>query len=199
MHSRSKDLEKGQIVVTMKVTNEFLIPFVGLKLGKHQFEYQINKEFFEDYDYDEFEACNIKVNLVLEKKSTMLELHFKHKGTIHVPCDLTSEMFDFPIKGKIKLIVQFGEDFNDDNEELLILPFGEHQVDVKQYIYEMIALSIPLKKIHPGIKDGTLKSEALDKLNELKVNSKEPKKTDSKEEETTDPRWDQLKKLLTDK
>lgn len=183
----------------MKVTNEFLIPFVGLKLGKHQFEYQINKEFFEDYDYDEFESCDIKVNLVLEKKSTMLELHFKHKGTIHVPCDLTSEMFDFPIKGKIKLIVQFGEVFNDDNEELLILPFGEHQVDVKQYIYEMIALSIPLKKIHPGIKDGTLKSEALDKLNELKVNSKEQKKTDSKEEETTDPRWDQLKKLLTDK
>jgi len=199
LHSRSKDLEKGQIVVTMKVTNEFLIPFVGLKLGKHQFEYQINKEFFEDYDYDEFEACDIKVNIVLEKKSTMLELHFKHKGTIHVPCDLTSEMFDFPIKGKIKVIVQFGEDFNDDNEELLILPFGEHQVDVKQYIYEMIALSIPLKKIHPGIKDGTLKSEALDKLNELKVNSKELKKTDSKEEETTDPRWDQLKKLLTDK
>jgi len=195
LHSRSL----GQIVVTMKVTNEFLIPFVGLKLGKHQFEYQINKEFFEDYDYDEFESCDIKVNLVLEKKSTMLELHFKHKGTIHVPCDLTSEMFDFPIKGKIKLIVQFGEVFNDDNEELLILPFGEHQVDVKQYIYEMIALSIPLKKIHPGIKDGTLKSEALDKLNELKVNSKEPKKTDSKEEETTDPRWDQLKKLLTDK
>jgi len=195
LHSRSL----GQIVVTMKVTNEFLIPFVGLKLGKHQFEYQINKEFFEDYDYDEFESCDIKVNLVLEKKSTMLELHFKHKGTIHVPCDLTSEMFDFPIKGKIKLIVQFGEVFNDDNEELLILPFGEHQVDVKQYIYEMIALSIPLKKIHPGIKDGTLKSEALDKLNELKVNSKEQKKTDSKEEETTDPRWDQLKKLLTDK
>ena len=85
----------------MKVTNEFLIPFVGLKLGKHQFEFQINKEFFEDYGYDEFESCDIKVNLVLEKKSTMLELHFKHKGTVHVPCDLTSEMFDLPVKGKI--------------------------------------------------------------------------------------------------
>jgi len=182
----------------MKVTNAFLIPFVGLKLGKHQFEYQINKKFFEDYQYDEFESCDIKVNIVLEKKSTMLELHFKHKGTIHVPCDLTSEMFDLPVKGKIKLIVQFGEVFNDDNEELLILPFGDHQVDTRQYIYEMIALSIPLKKIHPGIKDGTLKSEALDKLNELKVNAKE-QKTDVKEEETTDPRWDQLKKLLTDK
>ncbi len=193
MHSRSL----GQIVVKMKVTNEFLIPFIGLKLGKHQFEYQINKKFFEDYGYDEFETCDIKVNVVLEKKSTMLELHFKHKGTIYVPCDLTNEMFDLPIKGKIKVIVQFGEAFNDDNEELLILPFGEHQVDISQYIYEMIALSIPLKRIHPGIKDGTLKTEALDKLNELKVNAKEHK-ADAKEEET-DPRWDQLKKLLTDK
>ena len=181
----------------MKVNNEFLIPFIGLKLGKHQFEYQINKKFFEGFGYDEFESCDIKVNLVLEKKSTMLELQFKHKGTIYVPCDLTNEMFDLPIKGKIKLIVQFGEAFNNDNEELLILPHGEHQVDISQYIYEMIALSIPLKRIHPGVKDGTLKTDILDKLDELKVNAKE-QKADAKEEET-DPRWDQLKKLLTDK
>lgn len=187
----------GQIVVKMKVNNEFLIPFIGLKLGKHQFEYQINKKFFEDFGYDEFESCDIKVNVVLEKKSTMLELQFKHKGTIYVPCDLTNEMFDLPIKGKIKLIVQFGEAFNNDNEELLILPFGEHQIDISQYIYEMIVLSIPLKRIHPGVKDGTLKTDILDKLDELKVNAKE-QKTDAKEEET-DPRWDQLKKLLTDK
>ncbi|KQS50024.1 MULTISPECIES: YceD family protein [Flavobacterium] len=181
----------------MRVSNEFLIPFIGLKLGKHQFEYQINKKFFEDFGYDEFESCDIKVNVVLEKKSTMLELHFKHKGTIHVPCDLTNEMFDLPVKGKINLIVQFGEAFNNDNEELLILPHGEHQVDISQYIYEMIALSIPLKRIHPGVKDGTLKTDILDKLDELKVNAKE-QKADAKQEET-DPRWDQLKKLLTDK
>ena len=181
----------------MRVSNEFLIPFIGLKLGKHQFEYQINKKFFEDFGYDEFESCDIKVNVLLEKKSTMLELHFKHKGTIHVPCDLTNEMFDLPVKGKINLIVQFGEAFNNDNEELLILPHGEHQVDISQYIYEMIALSIPLKRIHPGVKDGTLKTDILDKLDELKVNAKE-QKADAKQEET-DPRWDQLKKLLTDK
>jgi len=179
----------------MKVTNEFLIPFIGLKLGKHQFEYQVTKAFFDDFDYDEFENADIKVNVVLEKKSTMLELAFKHKGTIHVPCDLTGEMFDLPIKGKIKLVVQFGEEFNNDNEELLILPHGEHQIDIKQYVYEMIALSIPLKKVHPGIKDGTLQSAALDKLNELSV--KDQKKEEKQED--TDPRWDQLKKLLTDK
>lgn len=56
----------------MRVSNEFLIPFIGLKLGKHQFEYQINKKFFEDFGYDEFESCDIKVNVVLEKKALCL-------------------------------------------------------------------------------------------------------------------------------
>ena len=73
----------------MKKLNEYLIPFVGLKLGKHQFEYQINKTLFDHFDYDEFENAAIQVDLVLEKKSLMLELHFKHKGSVYVPCDLT--------------------------------------------------------------------------------------------------------------
>ena len=185
------------MVVIMKQLNEFLIPFIGLKLGKHQFEYQINKAFFDSFDYDDFESSDIKVSLVFEKKTTFMELNFKHKGTIHVSCDLTNEMFDMPIKGKMKLVVQFGEEFNNDNDELLILPHGEHQIDISQYIYEMIVLSIPLRRVHPGIKDGILKSEVLDKLNELKVKEK---KTDKiQKEENIDPRWDKLKQLLTDK
>ncbi len=180
----------------MKVTNEYLIPFIGLKLGKHQFEYQIGREFFDFFDYQEFERCDIKVKVLLEKKTTMLELSFKHSGTVNVPCDLTNELFDLPIKGKIKLVVQFGEEFNDDNEELLILPHGEYQINIAQYIYEMIVLSIPLKRIHPGVKDGSLKTETLEKLNELTL--KEQKKA-NKKQENIDPRWDKLKQLLTDK
>lgn len=180
----------------MKSTNEYLIPFIGLKLGKHQFEYTIDKKFFDEFSFDEFESCEIKAAVVLEKKATMLEIMFKHNGTVNVPCDLTGELFDLPIKGKLKLIVQFGDVFNNDNDELLILPHGEHQIDLSQYIYEMIALSIPLKRIHPGVKDGTLQSEALDKLKDLQVN--EIKEKDKKEHDI-DPRWDELKKLLTDK
>jgi uncharacterized metal-binding protein YceD (DUF177 family) len=179
----------------MKKTNEYLIPFIGLKIGKHQFDYQINKKFFDEFDFDEFESCDIKVNVAFEKKATMLELNFKHKGTVNVTCDVSGEQFDLPIKSKIRLVVQFGDVFNNDNEELLILPLGEHQLDIKQYIYEMIALSIPLKRVHPGVKDGTLKSEALDKLKSSLVTEKKAviKQAD------IDPRWDKLKQLLTDK
>ncbi len=180
----------------MKKLNEYLIPFVGLKLGKHQFEYQINKTFFDHFEYDDFETATIQVDVVLEKKSLMLELHFKHKGTVYVPCDVTGEMFDLPIEGAVKLVVQFGEEYNDENEEILILPHGEHQLDISQYIYEMIALSVPLKRVHPGVEDGTLESETLDKLNELRVTEVEEEVEEDKE---IDPRWDKLKQLLTDK
>lgn len=192
MHSISENPDLVEIAVWMKNLNEYLIPFAGLKLGKHQFEFKINKKFFDDLGFDEFENCEILVNVVLEKKTTMLEIHFKHKGTVTIPCDLSGEIFDLPIKGRLELLVQFGEEFNNDNEELLILPHGEHQIDFSQYIYEMIVLSVPQKRIHPGVKDGSFHSEALQKLNELQV--KEVKK-----ENDTDPRWDKLKQLLTDK
>jgi uncharacterized metal-binding protein YceD (DUF177 family) len=180
----------------MEKTKEFLIPFIGLKLGKHHFEYQVSNAFFENFDYHEFNSSDIKVNVVLEKKSTMLEVAFKHKGAVNVPCDMTNEEFDLPIKGSMKLFVRFGDAFNNDNEELLILPHGEFEIDIAQYVYEMIVLSVPLKRIHPGVKDGSLNTEALTKLKELSV--KELKK-ENKKEENIDPRWDKLKQLLTDK
>jgi hypothetical protein len=75
----------------MKKT-KFFNSFIGLKLGKHHFEYQISNAFFEIFDYNEYQDSNIKVNVVLEKKSTLLELSFKHKGVVNVPCDLTSKI-----------------------------------------------------------------------------------------------------------
>lgn len=173
----------------MKNLKEYLIPFAGLKMGKHQFDYQLDNAFFEYFNFSEFNNANIKVEVILEKKSTMLELSFKHKGTVNVPCDLSNEPFDLPIKGKLKLIVKFGETFNDDNEELLILPHGEFQVDVSQYMYENIVLSVPVKKVHPGIEDGTLETEALKTLEKLAPKQEEEKK----EQEDIDPRWAELK------
>jgi len=52
----------------MKQLNDFLIPFIGLKLGKHNFEFQINNKFFENFDFEEYSSSEIKVVVVLEKK-----------------------------------------------------------------------------------------------------------------------------------
>ena len=180
----------------MKVNKEFLIPFAGLKQGKHQFEFNVDKSFFDEFNYDEFNDVNVKVDMVLEKQSTMMELHFKHEGTVNVPCDVSNEYFDLPVNGSLDIVVKFGEEFNNEDDEILILPHGEHQVDVSQYVYEMIILSVPTKRVHPGIEDGTLGTDVLEKLDELAPKEKEE---NNEQEDNTDPRWDELKKLLTDK
>src|SRR5690554_273021 len=180
----------------MKELKEFTIPFRGLKLGKHQFEFELNNAFFEHFEYDEFNGAAIKLDVLLEKMSTLMEFTLDFNGTVNVACDLSNELYDQPISGSYQFVVKFGEEFNDENEDLLILPHGRYEVNIQQYIFESIVLALPLRRVHPGVTDGTLKSDILDKLEELS-----PEADFEKEDEdtNTDPRWDSLKKLLTDK
>ena len=175
---------------------EYYIPFSGLKEGKHQFEFAIDNTFFNAYDFNDFNTAELNIHVTLKKLSTMMELAFEASGSVHVNCDTTNEPLDLPLKATLDLVVKFGDSFDNENEVLLVLPHGEHQVDVSQYIYEMIVLALPARKVHPGVLDGTLESEALETLEKLGV--KELKEQKEAIEET-DPRWDVLKKLLTDK
>ena len=179
----------------MKPLKEYVIPFIGLKIGKHHFDYQIDNKFFECFEYDEFNEANVKTRLVFEKKTTLLEIRIEIQGDVNINCDLTNEPFNQEVKGEFDLVVKFGDEYNDEHEDILIVPHGEYEINVSQYIYELIILSIPAKRLHPGILDGTLESDILKKLEELS-----PKGFIDKEEtEEIDPRWNTLKKLLTDK
>lgn len=179
----------------MKQLKEYAIPFVGLKQGEHHFEFKIDNKFFSHFEYDEFNDVNVDAKALLTKKSNALEFHFTVEGYVNVNCDISNEPYNQKIKGNHHLVVNFGDEFNDEDEALLIVPHGTYEINIQQYIYELIILSLPAKRIHPGVEDGTLKSEILEKLKELT-----PKVT---EENTSnndiDPRWDELKKLLTDK
>ena len=181
----------------MKSLKDYTIQFVGLKLGKHHFEYQIDKKLFEHFEYEEFNDSDIKVDLVFDKKTTLMELSFNISGSVNINCDLTNEPYDQSLKTEFILVVKFGDEYNDENEDILIIPHGEYEVNVAQYIYEMIVLAVPAKHVHPGVKDGTLQSDILKKLEELSPKDLEEKEKEQTEE--TDPRWNTLKKLLTDK
>ncbi len=178
----------------MKELKEFRVSFIGLKEGEHNFEYQIDNKFFDAFQYDEFIETDLKVKLVFVKKPAMLELEFSVSGTVNVPCDVTGEPFDMETNGTLSLIVKFGDDLDNDNEEIVIISNSAHQINVAQYIYEMIALNVSIKRIHPDVISGALKSDALEKLEELKI-----RKSTTNIEETTDPRWGKLKDLLIDK
>jgi uncharacterized metal-binding protein YceD (DUF177 family) len=179
----------------MKALKDYIIPYIGLKVGEHHFNYQIGNTFFQNFEYDEFNEVDVKIDLRLEKKTTFLELYFFASGIVNVNCDLTNEPYNQAINDQLKLVVKYGNEYNDENEDILIVPHGEYEINVAQYIYELIVLSVPTKRIHPGIEDGTLQSDILSKLEELSPSEDNKIKTS----EDIDPRWNNLKKLLTDK
>ncbi|MFQ3340364.1 MAG: uncharacterized metal-binding protein YceD (DUF177 family) [Flavobacteriaceae bacterium] len=173
----------------MEVLKEFTIPFVGLKDGKHDFSFAIDTTFFKHFEYIDFDQATLETTLVLDKKPTFLELIFNVKGIIILPCDVSTELFDFNVDAQYTLLVKFGAVSETISDEIIILSEGTYQINVAQYIYEMIILAVPQKRVHPGIEDGTLKSDIVDKLREL-----EPREENLNGEE--DPRWNKLKDLL---
>ena len=179
----------------MSNLKQYIIPFIGLKQGKHLFEYEIDNTFFDAYGFNEFNYSSLQVTLVFEKKTTFFELNFEVTGTVNVDCDTSLEPFNQKIYGNLPLVIKFGQEYNDDNDEMIIIPHEYYELDVSQFIYELIILSVPTKKVHPKVLDGTMDSEALNKLRELEIK----KNKSSSNEDITDPRWDKLKSLITEK
>ena len=117
----------------------------------------------------------------------MLVFDFVINGSINVICDRCLDNFDFLIDKQERLIVKFGEEFGEENDDIIIIPETEHQIDISSNLYEYIILMLPIKKTHPEDENGNTmcNPEIIKKLNEL--SKPEP-----------DSRWDSLKGLITE-
>lgn len=177
----------------MKNFEEYEIKFVGLEQGKHEFDFHVDNSFFTLFDYKEFHSADVDIRVILDKKSTVMELEFKVSGTVNVDCDVTNIPYNQDLDFSLNLKVKFGDEFNDEDDELLVLPRGAHEMEIQQFVYESVILAVPYKKVHPQVEDGTMESDILDKLDELAPGNRIENK------EKTDPRWDKLKKLLNEK
>jgi uncharacterized metal-binding protein YceD (DUF177 family) len=161
------------------------VSFSGLKNGKHEFKYEIDKEFFQLFDTEqEFTNPRIAVDVLLDKHTTFLEFEIKIHGLVELVCDITNDNFDHPIENQIRVLVKFGEEYDDSEEDVITIPATDHAFNIAQLIYENVMLSIPMKKISPNVSDEDL--EILEKFS--------PKESEE-EEHKGDPRWDALKKL----
>ena len=159
-----------------------------MKEGIHLFNYEIGNKFFKNFDYYDFLDAKLFAKLELEKQSTLLNLKFSFNGEIEVQCDVSMESFDLKLETEHAVVVKFKDDIISTDDKVIFMPVGSHSIDVSHLIYESIILAVPQKKVHPGIENGSLKSEIVEKLEELR-----PKKNFN---EKTDPRWDKLKDLL---
>lgn len=176
----------------MEKLRNYDISFSGLKLGRHEFEFQMTQPFFDLFEFDQdFSSPDIGVTVALDKRNNFLELEVRLKGSVELVCDLTNERFDQQIESFNRVIVKFGEDYDLTDDEVWVIPYGEHSINIAQLVYEMSLLAIPAKRIHPDVLRGESSSEMIDLIE--KFSPHEAGDSDTSEE--IDPRWEALKKL----
>ena len=173
----------------MKALDSCVINLASLKRGKQSLKTDIDDKFFVKFNFFDLKKVKLNVRVLIEKQETILNFSIYINGTVEVICDLSMEKFMLPISSDYNFAVKFGKVVENISDELITIPIGSKDFDISQQVYETVILSIPEKKVHPGVYDGTLKSEILDKLKLLKPNQKKFSKK-------IDPRWNKLKNLL---
>lgn len=174
----------------MKALKQFSIPFTGLKLGRHEFEFEIDKSFFDAFEYSLVKDGALKAKVELDKQETMLLLNFHIWGTIQLNCDKCLAEFGQPIDLKERQIVKFTEDEGEsDDLDIIILQKKESAIDVSESIYEFITVAVPY------INSCAQADQECDQQMLATLEKLSGENTTTEEEQNDDPRWAALKKL----
>ncbi len=174
----------------MKSLQQYRIPFSGLKAGKHQFDFEIDEAFFNEFEYSLVKRGSLAVELLLDKQETMFILDFHIKGDIFQNCDVCLSDFPSAIDIKERQIAKYSdENLEDDTEEIIVLNRNDHEIDVSGLIYEYINLAVPfINRCADEGNEQWCDKEMIAKLHEFST----PK---SEATDTADPRWEALKNI----
>lgn len=136
----------------MSNRREFEIAFVGLKPGVHEYHYDIDDLFFEHIRKQEFSHCSAHVKLLLDKKTNFMLLKFEVGGKLEVTCDRCNGNLPMELWDEFNVTVKMVDDpelmnSQEEDPDIFYIGRGESHIDVKEWIYEFINLSVPMQKV----------------------------------------------------
>ena len=174
----------------MDSLKNYNIDFVKLKLGEHQFDFEISDSFFSLKEHSLIEKGNINVHLLIDKKERLMNLHFQLEGIIKTDCDVCLDIFDLKIEGSESMVVKIVDEPKESDSEIMYLGPNEVSFNVYDSMYEIICTHIPMSKtcVENSIAPKKCNAQMLDFLS---MNSNDL----SDEESQSDPRWDKLKNI----
>jgi len=170
---------------------EYSVPLQGLQEGQvRSVEFQAGDRFLSYYPEAEHTKADLTIKVSVVKTADFVILEFHLTGTVNVQCDLCLDYFDKPIDATRHLYLTTDPGKQDEEKDVVLIGIDENEVNVAQYIYEFIHLTVPIKNEHPLDKDGnsTCNRDMLDLINTHKATRK-------KDPDQIDPRWAKLKEL----
>jgi uncharacterized metal-binding protein YceD (DUF177 family) len=177
---------------------EFDIDLVGLANKQHDYQYVVDDAFFALFENSLVQVGKCEVSIALNKTETMLMCDFNIRGSIQLTCDRSLELFDYSIKSMEQIIFKYGDEAKELSDEVVIIPRELATLNLAQYIYEFIGLCVPIKKLHPKFVEEDLSQEG-DEDEDILVYSSttvSSEEDDNESSQGTDPRWENLKKLI---
>ncbi|TVR39627.1 MAG: DUF177 domain-containing protein [Bacteroidia bacterium] len=160
----------------------YKIGFTGLSEGNHRFLFDIGADFFSCFHESEVGESAVGLDLNLEKRSNMLVLDFVFKGWLALTCGRCLSDYHEPVDYAERLYVKFGEDYIEESEDVVVIPFTESHFDIAHYIYEFIHLHLPLRRVHPEISETGCDKEMLNRLTEHQPENMKTKGTEPPED-----------------
>jgi uncharacterized metal-binding protein YceD (DUF177 family) len=158
----------------------FEIAFVGLKPGIHEYNYGVDDKFFAEKGETEFADCQANIKLLLDRKSSFMLLKFEVGGVAVVDCDRCGNPLKKELWDEFNMLVKMvdnPDEMNDQEEDpdVFYISRTESHIDVGNWIYEFVLLSLPVQKVCKDEEMGgpLCNKEVLEKLRMMSVNHDE--------------------------
>ncbi|WP_298648184.1 DUF177 domain-containing protein [uncultured Proteiniphilum sp.] len=179
------------------------ISLKNLSEGVHTFEYDLDRKFFDAIDGEEVRKGNVKVTVNVRKTSSTFEFNFDLKGVVQIPCTRCLDDMNLDVDTQSRLIVKLGKEYSEESDEIVIIPEEEGEINIAWFLYEFIALTIPIKHVHPAGECNRVVSSKLRKHRAVSTDDDDDDDgdipdddfSDEEESQDNDPRWDALKGL----
>lgn len=166
----------------MNTLDCYKVDLKGISAGSEAFSWHVDDEFFSAVQGREITHGSLDVELEVRQRAEAYELTFHIEGEVAVTCDRCLASMYIPINADVQLKAKFGSEYDDDGE-MVTVPYDEGVIDLAWHIYEMAALEIPIRHVHPeGQCVGESDAELWD--------------GGQSERKEIDPRWDELRKIL---
>jgi uncharacterized metal-binding protein YceD (DUF177 family) len=169
---------------------DFKVNIIGLSQKHHRFDYSFGDDFFKIYGSSLLESGQFEADVTLDKRETLIEANFSIRGAAHFVCDRSLEPFDYPLDINKRILFKYGEEEKELSEEIVLIRREQASLDIGQYLYELITVNLPMKRLHPKFEK---EEENTEESIHLVYSS--PVDETKNEEDNIDPRWEKLKKL----
>lgn len=191
----------------------FKIDLKSLPEGTNTYSYVLDQKFFDAIDHEDVRKGKVEVELTVKKTNEDFEFNFHLNGTVQIPCDRCLDEMDQEIDTDNRLIVKLGDEYLEETDEIIIIPAKEGEINIAWFLYEFIVLNIPIKHVHMPGKCNKVMTKKYRKHQAVSVSDESDDDDDPVDEfddddinndidatddssQDTDPRWDELKKLI---